>query len=84
MNRFICANRKEAKGYSQKRGKQPSTVGNYHYGGAAHGSQLALKMGNALLTVEALLILVLRKHSSGYLWRLFMASLSENLNFEVF
>ena len=38
MNRFICALWNEAVELSQKRGKQPLTVGNSHCSGEVHAS----------------------------------------------
>ena len=84
MNKSLCALMNEDTALSQKRGKQLSTVGQYHCYGEVHGSLLALKIRNSCFTVKGLLILGLRKHSSGYLRLLFMASIPENLNFKVF
>ena len=84
MNRFICALRNEAKGQSWKRGKQPSTVRNSHYCGEVHESQLVLEMRSPWFIAKGLLIFGLKKHSSGYFWLLFMASITEHLNFEMF
>ena len=58
---FTCALRNEGDEHSQKRGKQPSTVGNSHCCDEVHGSRLASKMRNSWSTVKGLLILRLEK-----------------------
>ena len=84
INTFTCALCNEAADKSQKRGKQPSTVGNSHCSSEVHGSYLALKMRNSWLKMKGLLILGLRKNSYGYLWLLFMANNTVKLHSELF
>ena len=83
MNTFTCALWNGATAQSQQRGQQPWAVGTSHCCSEVHGSQLASKIRNSWFTMKGLLIFGLRKYSSEYLRLLFMAGITENLNFEV-
>ena len=60
MNTIRCALWNETEEYSQKRGKQPSTVGSSNCFGEVHRSLLASKIRNSWSTVKDLLILGLK------------------------